>query len=97
MNLEEKFKIALKKDFNLLYQKEFTTDWKEQRLIRGLEIDAMSFPNLAKIAEEDKKLIAEGVISVSVLRDSYYVGDSDIKDILANNKGKNIKVFIQEV
>ena len=37
---------ALKKDFNNLYQKEYTTDFKEKRLIRNTEIDIMSLDNL---------------------------------------------------
>lgn len=50
--IESKIKEAIKKDFNILYQKEFTTDWKEQRLVRELEINVMSFPNLLKELEQ---------------------------------------------
>jgi len=41
MTLDERIKAALKADFNKLYVKEFTTDWKTQRVLRGLEIDVM--------------------------------------------------------
>jgi hypothetical protein len=42
MTIDERIKAALKADFNKLYVKEFTTDWKTQRLVRGLEIDVMA-------------------------------------------------------
>jgi len=41
-------KKALIKDFNDLYQKEYCTDYKEKRLIRGIEIEIMDFDNLIK-------------------------------------------------
>lgn len=47
----EKLKEALKKDFNNLYVKEFTTDWEANRIIRGYEIEVMSLSNLEKIIE----------------------------------------------
>jgi hypothetical protein len=42
-------KEVLKKDFNNLYQERFTMDWRDQRLVRGLEIDVMSLDNLEKL------------------------------------------------
>lgn len=44
-------KKALIKDFNDLYQKEYCTDYKEKRLIRGIEIEIMDFDNLIKAIE----------------------------------------------
>ncbi len=49
---EDKLKAALLQDFSTLYVKEFTTDWKVQRVIRGLEIQGMSFPNTMKLIEK---------------------------------------------
>jgi len=103
MTLEEKFKTALKKDFDLLYQKEFTTDWKEQRFIRGLEIDAMSFPNLAQIAEEGREVIAEGVLKISAnypYWDRYQIGeiiasDSWLRDKLRKHNSKPVKLTLE--
>ena len=46
--LRELIQRSLIKDFNDLYVKKFTTDWKTQRLIRSLEIDVMSFTNLER-------------------------------------------------
>jgi len=43
---DTKLKLALKKDFNQLLVKEFTTDWKAQRFVMGLQIDVMSLDNL---------------------------------------------------
>jgi len=43
--MEAKLREALKKDFRKLYVKEYTTTWEVERLIRGLEIDAMSLKN----------------------------------------------------
>lgn len=52
-------KSALKQDFNALYVKEFTEDWKEQRLLREIEIDLMELPGLEfvinRLVEEAKK------------------------------------------
>lgn len=45
-NTETKLKEALKKDFQKLYVKQFTTNWEAQRLIRETEIDVMSLHNL---------------------------------------------------
>ena len=57
----EKVKEALKKDFEVLYQKEFTTDWRAQRIIRELEINVMGLTNLEKaisqsVLEEREKI-----------------------------------------
>lgn len=37
---------ALQKDFNALYVSQFTTAWKENRLIRNMELGIMSLDNL---------------------------------------------------
>lgn len=42
---------AIYKDFEVLYQKEFTTDWKEQRLLRKLETNIMGLNNLESLIE----------------------------------------------
>ena len=49
----DKLKRALIKDFNELYVKEFTMDWKVQRILRGLEIKVMGLPNTEKLISED--------------------------------------------
>ena len=41
-----KIREALQKDFNNLYVKRFTADWRNQRFLRKLEIDIMSLDNL---------------------------------------------------
>lgn len=55
----EDLKTALKKDFNLLYQKQFTTDWKAQRIVIGLEIDVMGLPNLEKVIDQTLERVVE--------------------------------------
>ncbi len=40
---ETKLIRALQKDFNALYVKEFSTHWQEDRMIRGCELEVMSF------------------------------------------------------
>ena len=55
MNYIEKVKDAMKKDFNVLYQKEFTTDWEAQRFVRGLQIDVMGVDNLATLLQESNE------------------------------------------
>jgi len=47
--MKKKIKEALKKDFRTLYQKEFTTDWEAQRIVREIEIDVMGIDNLEKL------------------------------------------------
>jgi len=44
--MEDKLKEALKKDFQKLYVKQFTTNWREERIVRDIEIDVMSLHNL---------------------------------------------------
>ena len=46
---EKQIKEALKKDFNELYVKEFSTAWDLERVVRGIEIDIMPFKNLMKL------------------------------------------------
>ena len=46
---EEQIKDALKKDFNELYVKEFSTAWEIERLLRGIEIKIMPLKNLMKL------------------------------------------------
>lgn len=51
----EDLKDALKKDWNALLVREFTTDWKNQRLVTHSEIEVMSFPNLIAYVEAEKR------------------------------------------
>jgi len=46
---EKQIKDALKKDFNELYVKEYSTAWEIERMVRGIEIDLMPFKNLMKL------------------------------------------------
>ncbi len=46
---EKQVKDALKKDFRKLYVKEFTVTWKNERVIREIEIDIMPLENLMKL------------------------------------------------
>lgn len=50
--MDKSFRKALKKDFNALYVKKFSTDWVNQRLIRGIEIDIMAFKNVEKLLNQ---------------------------------------------
>jgi hypothetical protein len=45
-NPNDKLRLALKKDFDKLYVKEFTTNWEAERFIRGVEIGIMGLDNL---------------------------------------------------
>lgn len=47
--LDKKLREALKADFDNLYVKEFTTDWKNQRLFRNIEIGIMDLKNTLKL------------------------------------------------
>lgn len=49
----EELREALKKDYRVLYVKQFTTDWEAQRLIRELEIDIMSLENLQSLIQTE--------------------------------------------
>jgi hypothetical protein len=53
--LKEQIEQALQKDFNNLLVKEFTTDWKIQRLKIGLDIEVMDFDNLMQLIKEDRE------------------------------------------
>ena len=48
---KDKLREALKKDFHKLYVKEFTTNWKEERFVREVEIDVMSLDNLLALID----------------------------------------------
>ena len=63
--IEDKLRKALKRDFNELLVKEFTTDWQIQRLKIGLDIEVMSFDNLLALItqqREEAELNAIGTI-----------------------------------
>ena len=49
LTLTDKIKKALKADFDELYQKEFTHDWRVQRFLRSMEIGVMKVDNLEKL------------------------------------------------
>lgn len=49
----EKLRKALMKDFESLYVKEFTTDWKVQRLIRQVEIGLMPLTNTMELLKNN--------------------------------------------
>ena len=57
--LKEEIEQALKKDFNNLLVKEFTTDWKVQRLKIGLDIEVMDFDNLMQLIKEDRERVVK--------------------------------------
>lgn len=50
--LRDKIEQALKEDFNNLLVKEFTTDWKVQRLKIALDIEIMDFDNIVQLIEQ---------------------------------------------
>ena len=50
-------KEALKKDFNLLYEIHFTTNWKVDRLNRQLEINRMHLLNTLSLVNADARLL----------------------------------------
>ena len=53
-------RTAISKDFETIYVKEFTTNWKIERLSRNLEIGVMDFDAIqALIRTEKLKLLAE--------------------------------------
>ena len=53
-------RTAISKDFETIYVKEFTTNWKIERLSRNLEIGVMDFDAMqALIRTEKLKLLAE--------------------------------------
>lgn len=51
---------ALQKDFEELYVKEFTTAWKENRLIRNIELGIMRLDNTEKYIANSAKSITKG-------------------------------------
>lgn len=53
--MKEKLKTALKKDFDKLLVKEFTTNWKVERFQIGLFINVMGLDNTIKLFDELKK------------------------------------------
>lgn len=75
--IREKIKKAIRKDFKNLYQKEYTTNWKEQRFIRDIEIGVMIFNNLEHLLQQQRD---EDIKKIEEL-DCYYVGDSDTPEI----------------
>lgn len=72
-DLDIKLREALQKDFEGLYVKEYTTDWKEQRLSRNIELKTMKLDNLEKYVYE---LLSEKAFSKEELyRLSIWSGD----------------------
>lgn len=62
--LKEQIEQALQKDFNNLLVKEFTTDWKIQRLKIGLDIEVMDFDNLMQLIKEDREKFTERAVEL---------------------------------
>lgn len=52
MTKEQQIRAALKKDFNALYVKEYTTTWEMERLLRSIEINIMSLKNVMKVVSK---------------------------------------------
>lgn len=52
---KEKLKRAIAKDFCDLYKKEFTTDYFNQRIMRAIEINIMTFNHTIKFIEKLNK------------------------------------------
>lgn len=52
---EEETKLikALRKDYKELYVKEYTTGWRDQRLMRNIELGIMSLKNTEEYIEEE--------------------------------------------
>lgn len=49
VTINEELAEALAKDFDAIYVKGFTTDWREQRMVRRLELKIMPLDNLSKL------------------------------------------------
>jgi len=69
INKEEltgRIREGLIKDYNKLYVKEYTTTWREERIVRKVEIDIMSFENtiesiISLLSKEEEVIRKEGV------------------------------------
>jgi hypothetical protein len=63
MSKVDELRKSLKEDYKALLVKEFTADWKMQRLLRDLEIDVMDFDNLQDlIATKEAEAYKRGYI-----------------------------------
>ena len=76
-----KLKQALVKDYNNLYQKGFTSSWREQRFIRKIEISIMDFNNLRKYNKH----------KIGLLRQ--YLNERTSKELITN---KELEEFLIE-
>ena len=71
-------RIAISKDFETIYVKEFTTNWKIKRLSRNLEIGVMDFDAIqALIRTEKLKLLAS--VRERVIGEHKPANDDDAK------------------
>ncbi len=52
---DDRLREALKKDFNKLYVKGYTTTWEIERIKIGIEIDIMSLENTASILQAENR------------------------------------------
>lgn len=85
---------ALQKDFETLYVKEFTTAWKENRLIRNIELGIMRLENTEKyIATQNTALlkeVADKVIGADeLLRDDEQLSAKQLKEVNKIYKARN--------
>lgn len=55
---DNELREAIRKDFHQLLVKEFTADWKIQRIVRDLEIDVISLDNTMQLITADRKRVA---------------------------------------
>ena len=58
---DEKLREALINDFTDLYVKEFTTNWKGERLVRETEIKVMDLKHTVALIKADRKELAERI------------------------------------
>jgi hypothetical protein len=62
MDRTEELREALKKDFNKLYVKEYSTTWEIERLVRGIEIDIMPLTNILTLFSQEAEAIRKEAI-----------------------------------
>ena len=83
-------RTAISKDFETIYVKEFTTNWKIERLSRNLEIGVMDFDAIQDLIRTEKLKLLDR------LHHEYYEVDEETLDTLIEAERNKLKEIIHD-
>ena len=84
--LDLKLREALRKDFKKLYVKEYTMGWRDQRLIRDIEIGVMKLDNLenliSQLIAEEMEELCKDIVDMTLCYNDGFTEPEDLGSFL---------------